>query len=77
MLRGAKGTKMPRGDRDHIMEFLIPEVKYSTQKKIASVLSSLDAKIASAYAGDVHPNRIATDAIARRQLKRTRITISS
>jgi len=44
-MKGSKGTKMPRGDKKQMMEFLIPDFRYSTQQKIASVLSSLDAKI--------------------------------
>jgi hypothetical protein len=38
MMRGKKGTKMPRGD-------LIPAAEYPTQQKIAAVLSALDYKI--------------------------------
>jgi len=45
MMRGKKGTKMPRGDKNQILEFLIPDIDYSSQEKIASVLSALDAKI--------------------------------
>jgi type I restriction enzyme S subunit len=45
MMRGKKGTKMPRGDKDQILDFLIPDFKYPTQQNIASVLSSLDSKI--------------------------------
>lgn len=45
MMRGAKGTKMPRGDKNQVMEFTLPNFKKSIQKKIAAVLSALDAKI--------------------------------
>ena len=45
MMRGKKGTKMPRGDKRHILDFLIPNFEYPIQQRIASVLSSLDAKI--------------------------------
>jgi len=45
MMRGAKGTKMPRGDKDQIMDFILPKVSKSYQQKIAAVLSALDAKI--------------------------------
>lgn len=45
MMRGAKGTKMPRGDKNHILDFLIPEYDIKIQKEIANVLASLDAKI--------------------------------
>jgi len=45
MMRGSKGTKMPRGDKRQILEFLIHDYEFSTQQKIANVLSILDAKI--------------------------------
>ena len=44
-MKGSKGTKMPRGDKAQIMEFLIPNLNLAAQQKIASVLSSLDTKI--------------------------------
>lgn len=46
-MKGSKGTKMPRGDKDHLLEFLIPDINYQNQKKISLTLSVLDAKIAS------------------------------
>ena len=45
-MKGAKGTKMPRGDKAQIMEFKIPVVDLKTQQSIAAVLSTLDKKIA-------------------------------
>ena len=45
VMKGAKGTKMPRGDKNQIMEFIIPNFDKTTQQKIASVFSSLDKKI--------------------------------
>jgi type I restriction enzyme S subunit len=45
MMNGSKGTKMPRGDKNQILRFQIPEIQLSTQQKIASVLSALDSKI--------------------------------
>jgi type I restriction enzyme S subunit len=45
MMKGAKGTKMPRGDKSHILEFLIPNFEINLQKKIVQVLSSVDQKI--------------------------------
>lgn len=45
MMNGSKGTKMPRGDKNQILEFLIPSYSLPTQKAIAKVLSDLDAKI--------------------------------
>ncbi len=45
MMNGVKGTKMPRGDKNQILDFLISDFDLSTQQKIAAVLSALDAKI--------------------------------
>jgi type I restriction enzyme, S subunit len=45
MMNGSKGTKMPRGDKNQILDFLIPDKPLSAQKKIAKVLSDLDSKI--------------------------------
>ena len=45
VMRGSKGTKMPRGDKNQILDFLIPDFDISKQQQIASVLSSLDSKI--------------------------------
>jgi len=45
MMKGSKGTKMPRGDKNQILRFHIPEFDISTQQNIASVLSALDSKI--------------------------------
>jgi len=45
-MKGSTGTKMPRGDEDHLLEFLIPDFDYAQQEKISQVLSVLDAKIA-------------------------------
>ena len=41
----AKGTKMPRGDKQVIMNYPVPDFPLGTQKKIAAVLSALDDKI--------------------------------
>ena len=45
MMRGSKGTKMPRGDKNQILDFHIPDFNFETQQKIATVLSCLDSKI--------------------------------
>jgi type I restriction enzyme S subunit len=45
MMKGSKGTKMPRGDKRQTLSFKIPLINFSEQQKIASVLSALDAKI--------------------------------
>lgn len=44
-MKGSKGTKMPRGDKNQMMEFEIPDFSFSDQHKIASFLSALDSKI--------------------------------
>lgn len=41
----SKGTKMPRGDKTSIMQYEVPCYDINTQKKIASVLKSIDEKI--------------------------------
>ncbi len=45
VMNGAKGTKMPRGDRKHILQFEINLPPLDEQKRIADVLSALDDKI--------------------------------
>lgn len=46
LMKGSKGTRMPRGDKEHLLEFLIPDFDFKKQEKISQVLSILDAKIA-------------------------------
>src|SRR3989339_98070 len=46
MMKGSKGTKMPRGDKNQILRFHIPEIYFTDQQNIAAILSSLDKKIA-------------------------------
>ena len=41
----SKGTKMPRGDKTSIMQYEVPLIDLQVQKKIASVLKTLDEKI--------------------------------
>lgn len=41
----SKGTKMPRGDKTSIMQYEVPNYEISEQRKMASILRSLDAKI--------------------------------
>ena len=41
----SKGTKMPRGDKDAIMKYEVPQLSYEKQKKIAGILEILDQKI--------------------------------
>jgi type I restriction enzyme S subunit len=45
-MTGSKGSKMPRGDKDQIMTFLIPEFDKSYQKRIADFLTVIDDRIA-------------------------------
>lgn len=45
VMNGKKGTKMPRGDKDQIMEFILPDYGWLEQQRISDVLSALDAKI--------------------------------
>ena len=41
----SKGTKMPRGDKRAIMEYEVPKYPLSVQRKIASLLRTIDEKI--------------------------------
>lgn len=41
----SKGTKMPRGDKNSIMDYLVPSYPIDIQLKIASVLWNMDEKI--------------------------------
>lgn len=45
VMQGAKGTKMPRGDRNQIMQWPIFLPSKAKQKDIVSILKSLDDKI--------------------------------
>ena len=45
VMKSAKGTRMPRGDKNQILNFPIPNFNITTQKAIAKVLSDIDAKI--------------------------------
>ena len=45
VMKGSKGTKMPRGDKNHIMQYRLKIPPLQEQKAIASILSSLDDKI--------------------------------
>ena len=38
----SKGTKMPRGSKNAIMKYLVPDIDEKTQKKIANILSAYD-----------------------------------
>lgn len=41
----SKGTKMPRGTKNAIMKYFVPNMPLSKQKKIAGILSAYDALI--------------------------------
>lgn len=41
----SKGTKMPRGDKTSIMQYEVPNYKIGEQRKIASILRTIDEKI--------------------------------
>lgn len=45
VMKGSKGTKMPRGDRSQIMQWPVLLPSKNTQQRIASILKSLDDKI--------------------------------
>lgn len=45
VMKAPKGTKMPRGDKGHILHFPVPYLPFPVQQKITAVLSSLDDKI--------------------------------
>ena len=41
----SKGTKMPRGDKTSIMQYEVPVLDIDLQRRIASILKSIDEKI--------------------------------
>jgi type I restriction enzyme M protein len=44
-MQGIKGIKMPRGDKQHIMDFKIPLPPLSEQQKIVAEIEKIEAKI--------------------------------
>jgi type I restriction enzyme S subunit len=42
MMAGAKGTKMPRGNKKSILDFELPEYNLAKQERIATILSHYD-----------------------------------
>ena len=50
----AKGTKMPRGDKDAIMKYEVPNLPIGIQIKTADILSALDAQISNNKAINNH-----------------------
>ena len=45
VMKGSKGTKMPRGDKSQIMDFVIPNLEIDEQIIIGKLLKSIDQKI--------------------------------
>lgn len=45
-MAGSKGSKMPRGDKDHILNFKLLDLDIKEQQKIGRILSNIDEKIA-------------------------------
>ena len=45
MMAGAKGSKMPRGDKEQILKFNVPNYNVDKQNKISMFLKSIDNKI--------------------------------
>lgn len=45
VVAGSKGTKMPRGDKNAILEFSVPKPHLQEQEEIGKILSALDSKI--------------------------------
>ena len=45
MMRGKKGSRMPRGSKSHIMCFQLPVFSYVEEKRIGDMVASLETKI--------------------------------
>ncbi len=45
MMVGSKGTKMPRGDKDQVMQFIVPDFSPNYQEQVSGLLWTLDQKI--------------------------------
>lgn len=59
VMKGVKGSKMPRGDKRQIMSFPLPALDFYTECRIAAVLSAIDRKIALNRAIDKNLEAIA------------------
>ena len=46
---GSKGTKMPRGDKGHILKYEIPRFEFAEQQTVSTFFKSLDKKIANNF----------------------------
>ena len=45
MMSGNKGTKMPRGDKNHIMQYMIDIPDIEAQSKVVKIIETIDRKI--------------------------------
>jgi type I restriction enzyme S subunit len=45
-MKGAKGSKMPRGDKEQIMRYEIPTFSLEQRKNIGKFIVDIDSKIA-------------------------------
>lgn len=45
IMSGSKGTKMPRGDKEHIMEYMVNIPNIDKQTKIVNILDKINSKI--------------------------------
>ena len=46
VMKGKKGSKMPRGDKDQIMRFPVPKLSAHQENLIGNIIASIDSKIA-------------------------------
>ena len=44
-MKGAKGSKMPRGDKDHIMKYELPTFSPQEQENIGNLVISITNKL--------------------------------
>ena len=47
MAGNPKGLKMPRGDKNRVMQFEIPNLSYPEQRKFVLMIMGLDKKVAA------------------------------
>lgn len=45
VMRATKGSKMPRGDKNHIMNYIIHPVSGAEEKRIGQIISNINTKI--------------------------------
>lgn len=44
-MQGAKGSKMPRGDKDQIMRYKIPTLSLNSEESIGKLIADIDSKM--------------------------------